>query len=287
MNQLERKAISFSLKADSLKEGEFAGYGAAFSNLDRVGDIIAPGAFKDGLQEFLANGFIAWQHDWTTPIGKALEAHEDENGLFIKAKISDTAQGKDALTLLRDGVIKKLSIGYRIKDAEFFDSLDELAAYARNNSIPLKLDNLEGVMGGVRLLKQIDLYEISLVTVPANPAASVTAVKELNELIDGGSRAGLPFQLHSEAVRAAVLEFATRAKAINELRVKEGRVISASNRAKLQSVVDAWDGGQEAINSIKELLSATDPAEKNKAKEQARKLYAEFLRNQAKQLGAA
>ena len=287
MTQLERKAISFSLKTDSLKEGEFAGYGAAFSNLDRVGDIIAPGAFKDGLQEFLANGFIAWQHDGTTPIGKALEAREDENGLFIKAKISDTAQGKDALTLLRDGVIKKLSIGYRIKDAEFFDSLDELATYARNNSIPLKLDNLEGVMGGVRLLKQIDLYEISLVTVPANPAASVTAVKELNELIDGGSRAGLPFLNHSEAVRAAVLEFATRAKAINELRVKEGRVISASNRAKLQGVVDAWEGGQEAINSIKELLSATDPAEKNKANEQARRLYAEFLRNQAKQLGAA
>jgi uncharacterized protein len=247
MNQLERKAISVSLKADSLKEGEFAGYGAAFSNLDRVGDIIAPGAFKDGLQEFLANGFIAWQHDWATPIGKALEAHEDENGLFIKAKISDTAQGKDALTLLRDGVIKKLSIGYRIKDAEFFDSLDELAAYARNNSIPLKLDNLEGVMGGVRLLKQIDLYEISLVTVPANPAASVTAVKELDAFMNDESRAGLPFAKHSELVRAAVEEFAHRASEITELRRKEGRVLSNANRQKLQSVVDAWAAGQEAI----------------------------------------
>src|SRR5689334_19610403 len=162
MNQLERKAISFSIKADSLKDGEFAGYGAAFSNLDRVGDIIAPGAFKDTIPEFLANGVIAWQHDWTTPIGKALEAHEDEQGLFIRAKLSDTTQGRDALTLLRDGVIKKLSIGYRVKDAEFFNSLDELVAYAREHNIALKLDNLEGVVGGVRLLKQIDLGEISL-----------------------------------------------------------------------------------------------------------------------------
>jgi HK97 family phage prohead protease len=283
--KLERKTVSFYLKAESLQEGEFAGYGAAFSNLDRVGDIIAPGAFKDTIAEFLANGVIAWQHDWTTPIGKALEAHEDEQGLYIRAKLSDTTQGRDALTLLRDGVIKKLSIGYRIKDAEFFDSLDELAAYARNNSIPLKLDNLEGVVGGVRLLKQIDLYEISLVTVPANPAASVTAVKELNELIDN-LPAGLPFAKHSELVRAAVEEFALRASEITELRQKDGRVLSATNRAKLQSVVDAWEGGQEAINTIKQLLTDTQPADKNKANEQARKLYAEFLKNEAARLSA-
>ena len=285
MNQLERKAISFSLKTESLKEGEFAGYGAAFSNLDRVGDIIACGAFKDTIPEFLSTGVIAWQHEWDTPIGKAIEAYEDEHGLFIRAKISDTSQGRDALTLLRDGVIKKLSIGYRIKDAEFFDSLDELAAYARANNIPLKLDNLEGVVGGVRLIKAIDLYEISLVTVPANPAASVTAVKELDALI-GDLHAGLPFAKHSEMVRAAVEEFANRASEIQELRRKEGRVLSNANRQKLQSVVEAWAAGQEAINSINELLASTDPAEKNKTNHEARKLYAQFLQQEAARLSA-
>jgi HK97 family phage prohead protease len=285
MNQLERKAISFSLKAESLKEGEFAGYGAAFSNLDRVGDIIAYGAFRDTIPEFLSTGVIAWQHDWDTPIGKAIEAYEDEHGLFIRAKISDTSQGRDALTLLRDGVIKKLSIGFRIKDAEFFDSLDELAAYARANNIALKLDNLEGVVGGVRLIKAIDLYEISLVTVPANPAASVTAVKELDALI-GDLPAGLPFAKHSEMVRAAVEEFANRASEIQELRRKEGRVLSNANRQKLQSVVEAWAAGQEAINSINELLASTDPAEKNKANHEARKLYAQFLQQEAARLSA-
>lgn len=284
--KLERKSVSFYLKAESLQDGEFAGYGAAFSNLDRVGDIIAPGSFKDTIPEFLATGVIAWQHDWTTPIGKAIEAYEDESGLFIRAKISDTTQGRDALTLLRDGVIKKLSIGYRIKDAEFFDSLDELAAYARANNIRLKLDDLEGVAGGVRLIKAVELYEISLVTMPANPEASVTAVKELDELI-GDLHAGLPFSKHSLVVHAALAEFANRAKAINELRQKEGRVLSAANRTKLQSVVDAWEGGQEAINSIKELLASTQSPDKSTVNQEARKLYAEFLRNQAKQLGAA
>jgi len=293
--KLERKCVSFYLKSDSLQSGEFAGYGAAFSNLDRTGDIIAPGAFTAGLPEFLANGFIAWMHEWDSPIGKAIEAREDEQGLFIKGRISDTVQGRDALTLLRDGVIKKLSIGYRIKDAEFFNSLDELAAYARTNNITLRLDELDGVIGGVRLLKQIELYEISLVTVPANPEAAVTAVKELDALIEGGLHAGLPFTEHSLAVRAALAEFANRAKAIQELRQKEGRVLSNANRQKLQSVIDAWSAGQTAVDSIKELLasskhsemSAAESPDKSAANEQARKLYAQFLRNEATQLGAA
>jgi uncharacterized protein len=279
---------SFDFKAGgSLKDGEFEGYAAGISNLDKVGDIIVPGSFKNTIASFIENGVIAWQHDWSTPIGKPLEAREDEHGLFIQAKISDTSVGRDALTLLRDGVIKKMSIGFRIKDAEFFDSLDELRSYARENNIPIKIDSLEGVFGGVRLIKEIELFEVSLVTVPANDAASVTAVKELDAFIEGGPRAGLPFLKHSEAVLAAVLEFATRAAAINELRQKEGRVISAANRAKLQGVVDAWEGGQEAINSIKELLASTENPDKNKANQEALKLYAEFLRNHAKQLGAA
>lgn len=278
---------SFDFKAEgSLNDGEFEGYAAGLSNLDKVGDIIAPGAFKSTIASFLESGVIAWQHDWSTPIGKPLEAHEDEQGLFIKAKISDTSVGRDALTLLRDEVIKKLSIGFRIKDVEFFDSLDELGAYAREHNIPIKIDNLEGVFGGVRLIKEIELFEVSLVTVPANDAATVTAVKELNALIDR-PLAGLSFSDHSVAVRAALAEFANRAKAITELRTKEGRVLSAANRAKLQGVVESWEAGQEAINSIRELLTSTESPDKNKSNQEARKLYAEFLLNQAKQLGAA
>ena len=270
---------SFDFKATDLQTDEFSGYGAGIGNLDKVGDIIAPGSFTKTIPDFLENGFIGYMHDWQTPVGKPLDAKEDEHGLFIKARISQTSAGKDALVLLRDGVIKKLSIGFRVKDSEFFDGLDELRDYASANNIPIQIDSLEGVFGGIRLIKEVELFEVSLVTVPANNAAYITAVK--NNL-----HAGLPFTDHSEAVRAAVEELVTRANSINELRTKDGRVLSSANRTRLLSVVNAWEQGQSAIDSIKTLLEETDP-DKAKAANQAevRKLYSQFLRQEAARLG--
>lgn len=263
--KIERKSFAFEIKAgDELNEGEFEGYGAAFNNLDSTGDIIMPGAFKDTLAEFLKTGVIGWQHDWQEPIGKPLEAVEDEKGLFIKGRISQTEQGKDALTLMRDGVIQKMSIGYRTIDAEWFDSLDKLAAFATANNMKLRLEDLEGVFGGVRVLKSIKLYEVSLVTVPSNSEADITAVKDFYALIDGEGhpRAGLPFADHLETVLAAVQEVATRAKSIQGIREKEGRVLSEENRRRMGKLRDACDTAKgsltDVVADLNELLAATD-----------------------------
>jgi len=73
-------------------------------------DILAPGCFAQDLAEFLAEGFVSGiNHDWDVPIGKPLEARETAEGLFVRASISDTAAGRDVRTLLRDGVVKRLS----------------------------------------------------------------------------------------------------------------------------------------------------------------------------------
>src|SRR5665213_2763337 len=105
---LNYKSLPFEMKmgAGSAGEGVFEGYGAVFHNVDLCGDIIAPGAFAKGLKQFLATGILAWQHEWQEPTGRPLEVREDGHGLFIKGKISDTERGRDARTLLKDGVIQ-------------------------------------------------------------------------------------------------------------------------------------------------------------------------------------
>src|SRR5262245_57389664 len=70
--------------------GEFSGYCAGINNIDRVGDMILPGAFTDDLPRFLKEGVVCWQHDWEKPIGKPLEANEDSYGLFVKCRVSNT-----------------------------------------------------------------------------------------------------------------------------------------------------------------------------------------------------
>jgi HK97 family phage prohead protease len=265
MIMFEVKSFSFEIKAsEGLKDGEFEGYGAAFNNLDSTGDIIMPGAFKDTLTEFLKTGVIAWQHSWRDPIGKPMECHEDEKGLFLKGKISETTRGKDALTLLRDKVVQKMSIGYRTLDSEWFDSLDKLAAFASAHGMRLKLEDLEGVFGGVRVLKSIKLYEVSLVTVPANDQADITAVKNFYDLIDGDGRphAGLPFASHLETVLAAVTEVINRAKSIQEIREKEGRVLSDATRGRLKNLRGVCDSAKgslgDVVTDIDSLLAETD-----------------------------
>ena len=109
----ETKRLSFKMDEYDEEEGIFSGYGAVFENVDSGGDIIEPGAFSKAL----AAGWervkiLALHNDCWLPIGKPIELREDEKGLFLKAKISDTSMGKDIKILLKDGVLNELSIGY-------------------------------------------------------------------------------------------------------------------------------------------------------------------------------
>lgn len=149
----EFKTIEFELEGFDEEEGTFSGYGAVFSNIDSGGDIIEPGAFTKTIAEGIGRVKILSGHNETLlPIGIPIELREDAKGLFIKAKISDTALGRDVKTLIRDGVLGELSIGY---DPVVFD-------YDEN---------------GIRHLREVKLWEVSVVTWAMNEEAVITDFK--------------------------------------------------------------------------------------------------------------
>ncbi len=278
----QRKLLPFRMKlAEPDSSGQLAGtvegYAAAFGNIDLVGDMILPGAFADGLSKFLDEGFVAFNHDWDMPIGKPVDAKEDSYGLWTKNAISDTTTGRDVMTLARDGVVRKMSIGYRIpKDGAKRVNRAELSGFLATVSWPeaQKVDILDQFdklgWGECYLISKINLYEASLVTIPANPNAIVTSAK--NALLDGVS-----FDEHSAVVRAALEEFTARVKSLRELRQGDGRDLSTARKNFLSEQADA-------LQSVADELRALAKTGAN-GNELAR-LYAETLLTESRRLGA-
>lgn len=152
----EVRNIAFELKAAG-DDGTVEGYGSVFGVRDDYDDVIARGAYVSSLAAHKAAGTMPamlWQHDPSTPIGVWTEMVEDSKGLKIKGQLAlDTVKGKEAHALLKMGAINGLSIGFLAKQW----------AYDRETD--------------VRTLTEIDLWEVSLVTFPANDKARVTGVK--------------------------------------------------------------------------------------------------------------
>jgi HK97 family phage prohead protease len=142
--------------------GTFSGYGSVFSVTDRGGDIVAAGAFSETLAAAKTAGrlpVMLWQHNMREPIGVYTSMEEDSVGLKVEGKLAlKTSRGAEAYELLKMGAISGLSIGYRVRD----DSYDRVT--------------------GVRTIKKADLVELSLVTMPMNDSARISAVKTIEEL---------------------------------------------------------------------------------------------------------
>lgn len=156
---MEHKLLSFEVTDLNIEGRTLEGYASVFGNIDLGGDIVHPGAFTKTLAERGDKVKFLWQHDMQEPLGRPLELREDGRGLFIKAIISDTVRGRDALALLRDGAIDGMSIGYdAVKGGTDYD----------------KADNGDTV----RNLRELRLWEFSLVTLGMNEEAQVTALKE-------------------------------------------------------------------------------------------------------------
>jgi uncharacterized protein len=135
---------------------EFGGYGSTFGGApDSVGDIIQRGAFSKSLAEHRAAGTLPklfWMHASHLVPGRWLDLHEDSHGLAAEGRLSRTTLGNELNTLIEDGAIDALSIGFVTRDSRY-------------NS------------DGHRILIDIELHEVSLVSMPANPRALLTPSK--------------------------------------------------------------------------------------------------------------
>lgn len=172
---------------DGLEEGQFIGYASVFGNPDSYGDIVEEGAFLKTLAKWLVAGDILsclWAHDMSDPfsnIGEVLEAKEDEHGLRVFVQLElDNAKAMQVYKLAKGRRLRQMSFAYDIIDAEMKDD-------------------------GFYHLKELELYEVSLVPLGANQLTDVIAIKSLSDNLVGGVKAGRSLSSKNEkAVREAV-----------------------------------------------------------------------------------
>lgn len=189
----EIKSFPFEVKVNNAKR-TIEGYASTFGNKDFVGDIVQPGAFKKTLAERASKVKLLWQHDPSQPLGKPIHMAEDSKGLYVEAKISKSRLGDEALELIQDGVIEDFSIGYDVLKDEY-DTQEK-----------------------TRLLKELKLYEFSVVTFPANEQAAILGVKNYDEF--------------NEMLKKTSMADVTRF-------LKAGRKVSNANRQLIESAIEA------------------------------------------------
>ncbi|MBW4708532.1 HK97 family phage prohead protease [Roseobacter sp. YSTF-M11] len=158
---LERKFARFG-EALEVEEGcVISGYASLFGAVDQGNDVVAAGAYGASLASLNAKGTkvkMLWQHDPTQPIGIWDDVREDARGLWVKGRLLDSvAKGREAAALIEAGAIDGLSIGYRTRKA------------TKNSK-------------GQRLLTELELWEVSLVTFPMLPSARVAGKSEDTDL---------------------------------------------------------------------------------------------------------
>ena len=129
---------------------------ASTKDFDRAGDTIMPEAWtKGGLNNFEKNPIILFNHNYDKPIGRATGLKVTENGLEMKAKISKSAP-ENVATLVKEGILGAFSVGFRIKDADYLEETDGLK------------------------IKDAELFEVSVVSVPCNQAATFSLAKSFD-----------------------------------------------------------------------------------------------------------
>lgn len=150
------------------KRSVIVGYASRFGNVDSHGDIIVKGAYSRTIKHNASRIKSLMHHDPVMIVGKPEVLKEDEYGLLTETRVSDTALGRDLLTLVEDGVIDEMSVGF-IPIKEEFNKSD-----------------------GVNYIKEIRLVEYSFVSLASNPEARIQGLKgvaAVNDVVNSMRRA--------------------------------------------------------------------------------------------------
>ncbi len=193
---MEMKHLARTLSIKSVDEGGvFTGYASVFDIVDLHNEVVAAGAFDRSLGSWRAQGnapAMLWMHDPTQPIGVWLSLQEDQNGLAVQGRLAlRTQKGAEAYELLKMRALTGLSIGYRV--------------------VSSRVDKKRKA----RVLTDLELFEISLVTFPANEAARVRGVKS--------PRDALSLQDGDDQTRAVVSRLYRAARALQSRPFSNGR----------------------------------------------------------------
>jgi hypothetical protein len=154
------------VKSDNGSTASFSGYLSTFNNVDQGGDMVMPGAFTKTINDHEASGKkvpILWQHDTRHPIGVFTSMEQDKFGLKVEGELNlEVEKGRECYALMKQGAIDSMSIGYETINEE--------------------VCTIDGER--VNCLRELKLWEGSMVTFPMNEMALVGDVKALEAEVD-------------------------------------------------------------------------------------------------------
>lgn len=158
---MKRKVRNFAFEVKEVdEEGHFSGYASVYNIIDAYRERVAPGAFANSLRKWQTRGRLPpalWQHRPAEPVGPFTKMVEDERGLYTEGQllVKEVQRAREARALMKTKTVDGMSIGF--------------------NSIIEEYDKVENLM----TLKEIDLWEVSIVTFPANTESLITEVRSM------------------------------------------------------------------------------------------------------------
>jgi len=198
---------------DGLAEGQFSAYASVFGNKDSYGDVVVPGAFTKTLSDWKASGNpipLLFGHNMADPdfnIGHVVDAKEDDHGLLVTAQLDlENPKAMQTYRMLKGRRINQMSFAYDVVDGGQEKQADE----------------------DVYALRELKVYEVSVVTIGANQETEVLAVKS----------------------------------AADALMSKAGRVLSAKNETALRSAHGQLVGAADEIKNVLAALGEATDQEK-------------------------
>jgi len=220
---IERKGISVELK-DGAEEGSFTARIATLNVRDKDNDITVPGAFESG-KTVLVSAYMHGSWMGKLPVGKATIQEQGDEVIAEGQFNLKMAEGRDTYEAVKFAPeLQEWSYGF----------------------YPIETEDGQDDEEGARILKKVDVKEISPVLVGAGVNTGVLAIKS----------EGATYADQAEAVLAAVTELSERTKSLADLRLKEGRVLSTANRDRMKKLMNLLS---EVAGDLKELLDSTEP----------------------------